>query len=298
MLNMPRLIFFITLAAICLLGGVGLQLAAQPHNVDNFCISPAEEKLTQLINAFRRQNRLAEIQLSASLSFVAKTHVADLQLHRPDTSICNTSSWSNKGLWTPCCYQPYVPKNECMWDKPKELTPYTFRGYELSYYEEGIIQVDSLWKLWRTTPEVVDLLLARGIHSDKTWAAFGVGISDNYASLWLGQRADPKGRPRICSEPEFAFRPPLKTSEQRSVGAVQESESASKFYLIYGSFTVAADAEEAMRRFRNAGFRNAQVVKKDNRIRVALDVFPTLREAMFAKERLSASYADAWILRD
>jgi hypothetical protein len=274
-----------------------LPLAAQPHTVDNFCISPAEEKLVEWINTLRRQSRLPEIQLSASLSYVAKTHVADLQMHRPDTSICSTGSWSDKGIWTPCCYQAYVLKNECMWDKPKELTPYSFRGYEISYYEEGIIQTDSLWKLWRSTAEVVDLILGRGIHSDKKWAAVGIGISDNYASLWLGQRPDPKGKPRICSQPDIAFKPPLK-GQQQTTGAVTQTEIASRFYLIYGSFSVLADAEEAMRRYRNSGFRNAQVVTRDNKIRVALDVFPTLREAMFAKERLSASYADAWILRD
>ncbi len=274
-------------------------LVAQAHTVDNFCISPEEEKLIELINAFRRQNRQAEIALSASLSFVAKTHVADLQRNRPDTSICNTASWSDKGTWTPCCYQGFVNKQNCMWDKPKELTPYTFRGYELSYFDEQIIQVQSLWELWRNTPEVVDMILARDIHSDKRWAAIGVGLSDNYASIWFGQRPDAKGKPRVCSGAETAFRAPFKSALQETATAgTTETQETGRFYLIYGSFTVMADAEEAMRRYRNAGFRNAQVVAKDNRIRVALDVFPTLREAMFAKERLSASYADAWIMRE
>lgn len=274
-------------------------LTAQPNTVDNFCISPEEERLTELINTLRRQHRLPEISLSASLSFVAKSHVADLQQYRPDTSICNTNSWSDKGIWTACCYQPYVLKQDCMWDKPKELTSYPYRGYELSYFEEGIIHVDSLWKLWRNIPEVVDMLLSRNHHDDKKWVVIGAGISDNYASVWLGQRPDPKGRPQVCSQAGAVFRPPFNIHLQTAVDtASPDAEQASRFYLIYGSFSVLGDAEEAVRRYRNAGFNNAQVVAKDNRIRVALDVFPTLREAMFAKDRLSASYSDAWILRD
>jgi hypothetical protein len=272
------------------------ELNAQAHTVDNFCISRSEERLVEFINALRKQNRMPEIALSASLSFVAKTHIADLQRNRPDTSICSTASWSDQGIWTACCYQGYVLKNECMWDKPKELTPYTFRGYELSYYDEGIIEVDKLWELWLSTEEVVDMFLTRGKHTDKKWAAVGVGISDNFASVWFGQRADAKGKPRVCSESDVAFRAPFKDSRQ--ISSTAEATETSKFFLIYGSFAVRADAEEALRRYKNAGFRNAQIVTKEKRIRVALDVFPTLREAMFAKEKLSASYGDAWIMRE
>lgn len=288
--------FLIFISILFLFPPLNLDVQAQAHTVDNFCISRSEERLVELINAFRRQNRMPEIPLSASLSFVAKSHIADLQRNRPDTSICSTASWSDQGAWTPCCYQAYVLKNECMWDKPKELTPYTFRGYELSYFDEGIIELNKLWELWLSTTEVTDLLLTKGHHSDKKWAAIGVGISDNYASVWFGQRADAKGKPRVCSESDVAFRAPFKDSPQLSR---EENETeTSRFYLIYGSFSVKADADEALRRYKNAGFRNAQIVTKDNRIRVALDVFPTLREAMFAKEKLSASYSDAWIMRE
>lgn len=288
--------FLIFISFLLLLYPFQTEVKAQAHTVDNFCISQSEEHLAALINTYRKQNRLPEISLSSSLSFVAKTHVADLQRNRPDTSICSTASWSDQGLWTPCCYQAYVLKNECMWDKPKELTPYTFRGYELSYYDEGIIAVDQLWELWLSTEEVIDMLLTKGKYADKKWAAIGVGISDNYASVWFGQRADAKGKPRVCSETDIAFRAPFNDSSR--LGSEENKTETSRFFLIYGSFTIRADANEALRRYKNAGFKNAQIVTKDNRIRVALDVFPTLREAMFAKEKLSASYSDAWIMRE
>ncbi len=159
--------FLLLFSFILLLYLYKAEVMAQSHTVDNFCISQSEEHLAALINTYRKQNRLPEISLSASLSFVAKTHIADLQRNQPDTSICSTASWSDQGLWTPCCYQAYVLKNECMWDKPKELTPYTFRGYELSYFDEGIIAVDKLWELWISTEEVTEMLLTKGKHADK-----------------------------------------------------------------------------------------------------------------------------------
>jgi hypothetical protein len=288
--------FLILFSFFLLIPPFNLKVKAQAHTVENFCISQSEQRLAELINTFRKQNRMSEIPFSSSLFFVAKSHIADLQRNRPDTSICNTASWSDQGRWTPCCYQAYVLKNECMWDKPKELTPYRYRGYELSYYDEGIIELDGLWELWLSTEEVTDMILCKGMHADKKWAAIGVGISDNYASVWFGQRADAKGKPEVCSESEIVFKAPF--NEHYSIDATDTQTETSRFFIIYGSFTIRADAEEALRRYKNAGFKNAQIVTKDNRIRLALDVFPSLREAMFAKEKLNASYSDAWILRE
>jgi len=267
---------------------------SQVHTVDNFCITPEEDRLMKMINTFRKQNKLPEIQVSASLCFVAKTHASDLQLNRPDTSVCNTGSWSNKGNWKSCCYNPYVYKPECMWDKPKELTQYTYRGYELSYFEESIVQADSIFKLWVNATAVVDFILGKGDHSDKKWAAMGVGLSDNYVSLWFGQRIDAKGKPKVCDKNDIAFRAAFTDSQ----AAVDKAVKGNRFYLIYGSFSTVADAQEAVRRYKNSGFKSAQVLNRDNKIRVALDVYDSLKEAMAAKEKLSASYSDAWILKD
>ncbi len=62
-----------------------------------------------------------------------------------------------------------------MWDKPKELTKYPFRGYELSYFEEGIIQVDSLFQIWMTSQEAKDMLLTHGNFSAKKMGNYGFG---------------------------------------------------------------------------------------------------------------------------
>ncbi len=264
-------------------------LQAQKSGHDSICISVDEQRITDLINNLRKQNKLPEIPLSNSLCYVAKMHVRDLQTNRPDTSICNTGSWSDKGKWTPCCYNKYVLKTDCMMDKPKELTPYKFRGYEISYFEEGIVHADSLFDIWSGTPEVADMLLARGIHSDKKWQAMGISIGDNYVCLWLGQRPDPLGKPGLCSK---------EAPKSAAVENEKKNEITGKYYLIYGSFSLQKEAEEEVKKHQAKGFKNAQILKKGDKIRVALGVYNSIKEAMAAKEKYKEQYKDAWILKN
>ncbi len=102
----------------------------------------------------------------SSMTHVAHLHVADLNQHQPDTSICNLHSWSDKGEWTSCCYQAYVPNQNCMWNKPKELTPYKYRGYELAYFDPqgiGFPRIGFKLNFWLAIPEVQNMLLNRGL---------------------------------------------------------------------------------------------------------------------------------------
>lgn len=45
---------------------------------------------------YRIEKGLAEIPLSKSLTFVAQTHVKDMELN-PASGYCNMHSWSDKG---------------------------------------------------------------------------------------------------------------------------------------------------------------------------------------------------------
>jgi len=266
-----------------------LQLSAQTFDYENVCLNSQEQKLAKLINDFRKENKKSSLPLSKALTIVAKTHVADLQNNRPDTSICLTGSWSNKGNWTPCCYNKYIVKEDCMWDKPKELTKYPFRGYELSYFEEGIIQVDSLFSIWMTSEETKDMLLTNGNFSSKKWETMGLAVGENYACVWFGQRTDGAGAPPPCES--------LKASETLANKEVDNSKPQ-KYYIIYGSFALESDAKEAVKRFNNSGFKGAEILSSGNRFRVSLSKHDNLKEAMAFKEKLSASYKDAWILKE
>lgn len=273
---------------------IPFRISAQIVSVDNICLDEQEIKLVNMINQLRVQNNLPIIALSRSLSYVAKLHVYDLQLNKQDTSICNAHSWSDKGKWTPCCYNSYVMKNNCMWDKPKELTTYNFRGYELVYNEEGIVSADSVFKIWKSSEVVLDMLLSRDIHSDKKWLAIGIGVSENYVSVWFGQRPDPTPKPIGCFELKNDA---IQSTADQTIN-VSVSDKAAKYYLIYGSFTNKSDAEEALKRYKNAGFSKASIVVKERKYRVALDVCTNLKDAMKSKEKYKDLYPEAWIYKE
>ena len=136
-----------------------------------------------------------------------------------------------------------------MWDKPKELTSYPFRGYELVYYDESIVQPDSILKVWKTSYETIDMLLTQNQHSDKKWLAMGLAIGENYVSLWFGQRNDPIGVPKKCSSLEASSFSAVKPYQNEG----EEPPKTSTYYLIYGSFNTKADANEAIKRYKNNG---------------------------------------------
>ena len=174
-----------------------------------------------------------------------------------------------------------------MWDKPKELTSYNFRGYELVFSEEGIIDADSVFNLLRTTADAANMILCRDLHSDKNWLAMGVGISENYVSIWFGQRKDSAEPPTGCNE---------KTAATESAMIV--SNKAGKYHLIYGSFLNKGDAAEAVKRHKNSGLTQAGILQKDGKFRVSLEQFTSLSDAMKAKERLHDRYPEAWIFKE
>ncbi len=262
---------------------------AQKKIPDDFCITSHEKKLFDAINTLLTDYGKKSLKLSASLSYVAKTHVKDLLQNRPDTSICNLSSWSDKGDWTPCCFNRYVPQQECMWGKPKELTTYPYRGYEMAGYFQDEFTADSVIELWSSQKEVLDMLLTRENYSKKEWVCMGIGMNRHYVSVWFGQRPDKVKAPLIC--------------DTATVIAVLDTAKITKkteyYYLIIASFLNEKDAREAIKRYKKNGFKNAgTIIKSSNRVRVYLDRFPTLKEAMYAKQNLPYSFHDAWIYKE
>ncbi|HEY9116123.1 MAG TPA: SPOR domain-containing protein [Bacteroidales bacterium] len=262
---------------------------AQKQLPANFCISTQEKALFDKINQLRKIYSKKPLKLSASLSYVAKVHVDDLLRNNPDTSVCNLSSWSNKGSWNACCYNPYVLNQDCMWDKPKELTPYPYRGYEIAGYFEEEFTVDSVLDLWSGEKEVIDMLIAEGEYSNKDWVCMGVGMNSNYVSVWFGQRADGAGVPKVCSD-----------NAETSVAVIAPADTLSKagYYLIFGSFNNINDAREALKKYRKDGFENGGFLKYGDVTRVYLNRFDDMKEAMLAKQKLPSAYREAWIYKE
>jgi hypothetical protein len=269
--------------------GMTVRSQAQKKIPEQFCISMEEQLLFDKINLIRDDYGKPELEFSISLSYLAAVHVEDLLINNPDTSICNLSSWSDKGDWTPCCYNSYVINQDCMWDKPKEITPFTYRGYELAAYFEDDFNADSVISLWSSSKPVLDMILTEGNFKKKKWICMGVALNDQYVSVWFAQRADWSGEPDLCSESDTTLVP------------VATSDTAARqvtYYLIFGSFSDIKDAREAVKRLNKNGFEHAGTIRSEDKYRVYLDKYNNLKEAMFAKQNLSYTYREAWVYKE
>jgi len=159
---------------------------------NNVSLSTEETRLYELVNKYRAENGLSAIPLSSSLTYVAQTHVRDLQNYPPSGN-CNAHSWSSNGAWSSCCYTPDHAQSQCMWDKPRELTNYPGRGYENAHGGSNGYQVTATSAIegWKRSHGHNAVILNQGTWSKHRWNALGVGIYKGYAVLWFGQEIDP-----------------------------------------------------------------------------------------------------------
>jgi len=259
----------------------------------DFCVSEKAYKIFELINEARKENKLDMIPLSASLSFVSSTHINDLILNHPDTGLCNLQSWSDKGNWTSCCYQAYIPVQECMWNKPKELSLYNYRGYELAFYQNESLPPEEILSGWLNIPKALDMILNKG-EWQNAWRAMGVGTKDGYAVVWFGRAIDSESKPNICGEGQVI------KSEKKSVNSEEKSvikEKTNQYYLIFGSFNRLKDAEKRIAKLQKDGFKDAVILISDEKYRIALSSYTDLDSAKTAKSDLDKKYEEAWILK-
>jgi len=180
----------------------GASNAPETHaESDSICISAEEFKLFQLILAYRKEHKLPPIPLSRSLSYVAQMHAKDLA-ENPTvySNRCNMHSWSDKGNWKACCYTSNHKNPHCMWDKPKEMTPYKAMGYEISHGGSSgyIATPENAITGWKKSNAHNEVMINKGIWSSVKWKAIGVGIYNNYAMVWFGEEIDESAKVPKC----------------------------------------------------------------------------------------------------
>jgi hypothetical protein len=289
--DISRLIGLVIFTFTLMLPG---KISAQHEISDDFCINQEELNLYNLVNAYRKQNGLADIPLSKNLCYVAKLHVNDLQYNNPDTANCNLHSWSDKGDWLECCYGPDVFNNSCMTSKPKELTSYPGKAYEIAFWESVDAMPAIVIDLWKSSSASNDLMLNKGTWKGTQWKACGVGVLKGYAVLWFGPEADADDGVKICNSEEVAGKLQKKVLE----GAVDVSNSSgNNYYLVISSWKDMASAKAEAQRFKDKGFRNPSVLQSGDNFRVSLGNYPTKEKAVAAKASLNEKYKDAWILK-
>jgi hypothetical protein len=276
----------------------------------NFCISPVEVELFNMINQYRKLYNLPPIPLSRSLSYVAKTHVRDLFFNRPDQGSCNFHSWSDKGKWKPFCYPKDEKKNFSVWDKPKEITPYKSKGYEIVYWENNPVTIDSILPFWRSIDYFNSFLIYTGKWQGKTWLAIGIGIYENYAAVWFGEIPDPEGEPWICGqekekkiiidEPRTdSLTPSAEPVESQPKTEVKEviPESPGTYYIIVSSQQPRTKSNQLASELLVKGYKEAKVLVKGNKVRVSIMEVNKKAEADSALREVKKIYKEAWIYR-
>ena len=257
----------------------------------SFCISAEEFALYKMINDYRKKYGLPAIPLSKSLSFVANTHAKDLYVNHPDQGDCNFHSWSDKGSWSPFCYPADEDKKRSVWDKPRELTPYPAKGYEIVFWENAPSPNDSIIAFWQSISYFNNFLKNSGKWEGKKWNAIGIGKYETYACAWFGEVADPEGPPTVCGQASIAATAPVKQEEP-----VIQKTTAGLFYIIVKSQRPLTESKELAASLVAKGYPDASVLESDGKIRVYIFKCLTREEANQKLSEARKLYKDAWIL--
>ncbi len=161
------------------------------YKPDQLCISAEAMELYELVNAYRKKNKLPPIPLSKALCHVAQVHAEDMEYNMKKL----THAWST------CRYNDHVYKTyDCMWNKPQELTSYQGIGFECAHGGEGNYKATPLSSLvsWQTSRPHNNVILNKSTWKDYKWNSIGIGISGGYATLWFGKEKDKDGSPKVC----------------------------------------------------------------------------------------------------
>jgi hypothetical protein len=297
---------------------------------ESYCITSMEYKLYSMINAYRQRYDLPPIPLSKSLCLVASEHVNDLFYHHPDQGSCNSHSWSDQGTWKPFCYPRDENKNNSVWDKPKELTSYKGKGYEIVYWENDAAVIDSIIALWKSMDYFNSFLMNTGKWQGKKWNAIGIGIKENYACAWFGELPDPDGEPVICGqEPQKPVLTPLEIKsepEMKKSGPKVEVKNKNpkiaspdttkktirpvsnikpettpigkeNYFIIVKGIAPEQELKLYLKNLQSKGYKNSRLIEKNGKQRVSIMDFKEKSKADSALRQVKMIWPDAWILK-
>lgn len=168
------------------------------HQIPADSLTPVEQALCRKIMEYRSQQGLPPVPVSASLNYVARTHALDLAENHPNVGYCNLHSWSESKEWRRCCYTPDHKNAACMWNKPRELTPYRGDGFEIAFYTSARFNdpeeyADFILESWKNSKGHNALISNREIWRKTNWQAIGFGVYKGYATVWFGKEPDGAG---------------------------------------------------------------------------------------------------------
>ena len=293
-----------------------------------FCISSDALILFNMINDFRRSNKLPVIPLSRSLCFVATLRIDDLRSANAAENDCGVHSWSDKGNWKSCCYSKDPARIACMSNKPKELTGYQGSGYEVVYWSEETAIPIAAMELWRSTPISESVFLNQDKWQARQWKAMGVALNDGYAIVWLGDKPDAPADFKLCGTDSLVLKGPAavqagnekakvlqpdqskvqkqasETKKQQNAPVQESSQTkpvveakTGQFYLVIGSFRSEEQAIQRVEELRAKGHKDAAILTSENVFRVTIGEYTTRDEAQKKLNKLTADFKGIWIFR-
>lgn len=189
-----HVVLLVATLLICFITGFTYKPYSIKEDDPELCLSKEEQRLYDLIMAYRKQKKLPPIKISAALTKVAKTHVYDLSVNKPNnTDECNMHSWSAKGNWTACCYDRKHTQSQCMWSKPKEIAGFQADGFEIVYGsvdDNFVATPDAALASWKRSPGHHAVIVNKDIWKERTWKAIGIGVYKNYICVWVASTED------------------------------------------------------------------------------------------------------------
>ena len=263
----------------------------------NFCVSAGEMELHKQVNDYRKHYGLPPIPLSKSLSYVASLHAKDLFLNHPEAGPCNSHSWSNKGFWLPFCYPGDENKKNSVWDKPRELTKYPSRAYEIVYWENNPLSTDTVIMVWQMEEYFNSFLLNTGKWQGKTWNAVGIGVYENYACAWFGEVHDPECEVIVCGSVPVRQVKKDSVPEKVPTAAVPKDSSSVKYYIIVKTNLSLNASTKLVGALKTDGYQDAKVLEKDGKIRVSVFESPDRATVTAKLKEVKKTYKDAWLLK-
>lgn len=141
--------------------------------------SSEENKLLELVNAYRTVNKRDPIKLSSSLSIVANRRMLDLKQNVKRL----THSWSN------CPYDIKDKKTwPCVLEAPAKFNSgYNGQGYETLYrVSKGRVSPVKAVEAWGKSTLHNSIILNLGMFAKMPWDEVGIAIDGEYAALWFG----------------------------------------------------------------------------------------------------------------
>ena len=183
-----------------------------------------------------------------------------------------------------------------MIDKPKELTAYKAKAWEIVYDGGEAAKALDAFDLWKDIGIFRDYLLNTG-KWEKPWKAIGIGFYGNYATVWFGEGDDPEKMYFSCGADSIELNKSQEIIGSEASLSIFSDSQKPLFRIITGSLNSLEKANLEVVRMRSLGYSNAKIIPSGSNFRISVSEFTTEAEAQKALAGFKEKFPSAWILK-